>query len=222
MKTIPATPVYLGASALLALVATSAHARTWLSNEGNMTPQAYIRAEGGWNYTDDNSYGTSVGQVNTKYDSGYMAGGAVGMQTGPMRYEVEAFQNKAKVKSLSAAGIAQPGANGSMQLGAVMGNVYYDFGSHNLKPYIGGGVGMGRLKADNQRSSFTTYADDSDTVLAYQGMAGVKYDLTPNWAVNGEYRYIGTNDGDISTLGGGTRKISYDSNNVILGLTYKF
>lgn len=208
-------------AAIGSLVATAANAQSssWMPP---IPKNGYVRAEGGWNNTDDNHYGTSAGRISNKYKEGYMAGVAVGAQNGPWRYEAEAFQNTAKVKAQSLNGAARSGADGSMKLGALMGNAYYDFGQARIKPYIGGGIGVGRLNVDSQRSAGTTFSDDSDTVLAYQGMAGVKYDLNPCWSVNAEYRYIGANDGDIQTLGGGKSKVAYDSNNIIVGLTYKF
>ena len=107
-------------------------------------------------------------------------------------------------------------------MNAIMGNVYYDFGQSALKPYIGGGAGVGRLSLNNHNAGGVTLMDDKDTVFAYQGMAGVMYTLTPNWSVNAEYRYIGTNDAEMSASNGSTSKVAYDSNNVILGLSYKF
>lgn len=183
---------------------------------------AYARAEGGWTNLDDNDFGTAAGRVDTKYDDkGYIVGGALGTKVGAMRYEVEALHSENDVKSQSLNGGALGGPGGTAKLNAAMANAYYDFGNGRFKPYIGGGAGMANVKLDNYNGGGASLADDDDNVLAYQGMAGVSYELNPCWSINGEYRYLGTNDAEINTSSG-RQKVGYDSNNVLIGLAYKF
>jgi opacity protein-like surface antigen len=184
---------------------------------------AYARVEGGWSNLDDNSFNTGAGRVDSKYDDdGYIAGAAIGSKMGPWRAEIEALYSENDVKSNNLNGAALAGVDGKTKLTAGMVNGYYDFGQARFKPYVGGGVGYANVKLDNYRGGGTTLADDDDNVLAYQGIAGVSYELNPCWSINGEYRYIGTNDAEINTFGGGKSKVAYDSNNVMVGLSYKF
>jgi len=200
----------------------AANAAEWGGAEWN-NDGVYVRGEGGWTNIDDNSFATGAGTVSNKYeDDGYSYGAAIGMKKGPMRYELEGLHQESDVKSNSLAGAPLAGSGGTAELNAAMANVYYDFGNGRLKPYIGGGAGIAEMKMDNISGGGATLMDDSDSVLAYQGMAGVSYQLNPCWSVNAEYRYVGTNDAELTTPGGATSKVAYDSNNVMLGLTYKF
>jgi opacity protein-like surface antigen len=47
-----------------------------------------------------------------------------------------------------------------------------------LVPYVGGGIGMAVHKLD-----FDSGGSESDTVFAYQGIAGLAYSFTPNWGM---------------------------------------
>lgn len=184
---------------------------------------AYARVQGGWSNLDDNSFSTSLGRVHTKYDDdGWISGAALGTRMGPWRGEIEGLYAEHEAKGHSLNGVGVGGVDGHAKLTAGMVNGYYDIGQGRLKPYVGGGVGYANVKLDNYRAAGAKVADDDDNVLAYQGMAGVSYEINPCWSINGEYRYIGTNDAEIRTLGGGKSKVAYDSNNVMVGLTYKF
>ncbi len=101
-------------------------------------------------------------------------------------------------------------------------NVYYDFdlgrmsgspaGSSRLVPYIGGGVGFAIHELD-----FDSGGSESDTVFAYQGIAGLAYSFTPNWGMTLSYLYLGTSDPEFQNF-----ETEYGSHNVMLGLRYSF
>lgn len=101
-------------------------------------------------------------------------------------------------------------------------NVYYDFdfgrmsgspaGSSRLVPYIGGGVGIAIHELD-----FDSGGSESDTVFAYQGIAGLAYSFTPNWGMTLSYLYLGTSDPEFQNF-----ETEYASHNVMLGLRYTF
>ncbi len=101
-------------------------------------------------------------------------------------------------------------------------NVYYDFdlgrisgspaGSSRLVPYIGGGVGFAIHELD-----VDSVGSESDTVFAYQGIAGLAYSFTPNWGMTLSYLYLGTSDPKFQYF-----ETEYSSHNVMLGLRYSF
>ena len=58
-------------------------------------------------------------------------------------------------------------------------NGLLDFGSDDsVQGFIGGGVGVARVKAQYGLSRFGNFIDDSDTVFAYQGLAGIRAPLS--------------------------------------------
>ena len=73
-----------------------------------------------------------------------------------------------------------------------MVNGMLDFGDDDgLQGFIGGGIGVARVKADdyalNTRGAFL---DDSDTVLAWQVLAGVRAPITDHLDVSLKYRFF--------------------------------
>lgn len=72
-------------------------------------------------------------------------------------------------------------------------NAYYDFhSSPKFSPYVGVGIGQTRISWDMRVS--TGSVNDSDTVMAYQGIIGLNYSISPQWGVGIEYRRVMTND----------------------------
>ncbi len=211
--------VALAGAASVAVVAP-AMADGWLPKDG-----MYGSIKGGAAWVDDHSYsapGGGAGIVETKLDDGLIGTAALGVKSGIMRYELEGIRQESDVKAHTVGGTSI-GGGGKTTLSGAMGNVYIDLGEHmGLKPYIGGGAGYARVGFENFTAGGVTVLDEKDDVFAYQGMAGVSYDLNPHWALTAEYRYLGANDAKVSTVGGGTTKVSYDSNNVLIGARYTF
>ena len=77
-------------------------------------------------------------------------------------------------------------ANDDINVHFVLSNFYFDFNNDTrFTPFIGGGVGGAFARNEN---------DDRDAALAYQGRAGVSYDLGGGAALDLEYVYLRTND----------------------------
>jgi len=110
---------------------------------------------------------------------------------------------------------------------AFMANVLWDIlPNQSWTPYIGGGLGPARLSMNASAGSGSplvgTLADTSDWQFAYQGIAGVKYSFSANWAVDLDYRYFATTDPTFKDVAGNSFKPQYHTHNVILGITYRF
>lgn len=68
-----------------------------------------------------------------------------------------------------------------------MVNGYWDFKNDTyFTPYIGAGLGWAYNKLDAAGIS------ESENNFAYQGIAGISYEITPNWSLTADYRYIDT------------------------------
>jgi OOP family OmpA-OmpF porin len=59
-------------------------------------------------------------------------------------------------------------------------------------------------------------------VFAYQGIAGISYDLTPNVSLAVDYRYFATTEGNFHDEYGGSFKSTYHSHNAFLNIVYHF
>lgn len=160
-----------------------------------------------------------------EFDRGVAGIGAVGYSFGHVRLEGELGVRRNTVDTIS-----NPGGEGHGRVWgeSLMANVLYDFlPASRFSPYVGVGGGVAHLKYGEVGSGATTVADDSDNVFAYQGIAGVRYDLNYNWSLNADYRYFATQDPSFSSTGATTPATSsvdseYRNHTILVGVTYHF
>jgi len=111
-------------------------------------------------------------------------------------------------------GFPSDGLNGDLDSYSLFANLLYDFDYVKnylpvaITPYIGGGVGGSIIDLELNGSNPTAISgltpfslDDNVTALAYQGIAGLVFDLAENVALDVSYRYHGT---DKRTFDGAT------------------
>lgn len=87
---------------------------------------------------------------------------------------------------------------GGTNLTGVMLNALYDFNRHGtISPFIGAGVGMGRVDLVANSRDLTApltasqiQIDDTDTGFAWQVLAGLSLALSDRWSGDLTYRYI--------------------------------
>ncbi len=101
-------------------------------------------------------------------------------------------------------------------------NLYYDFDFARLSggpggpglwvPFVGAGVGVAFHELD-----FDSGGSETDTVFAYQGIAGMAYSFTQNWGMTLTYLYLRTSDPKYQEF-----ETEYRSHNGMLGLRYSF
>ncbi len=114
----------------------------------------------------------------------------------------------------------------------MMGNLFYDFGAPGeIRPFLGAGFGFASLEARYQRNLYCfliclgsgggqPVVDGSDTVAAWQGMAGLS---TPLRSGRGEwyigYRYLSTADIGLDVAGvGPVKQEGAQSHSIVLGI----
>jgi outer membrane protein OmpA-like peptidoglycan-associated protein len=171
----------------------------------------YISGGGGLNVLQDDDSAlltTSVPAGTTfpvgfNFDLGSAAAGAVGaFLPYAFRIEVEGAYRENKFDTTSFTFTPPPGAffippitssaSGKVKGWSVMANILKDFplGS-GVTPYIGGGAGMARRHLDMACvAPISCTLSDSDTNFAYQGIAGISFDLTDNLQAFADYRYF--------------------------------
>lgn len=164
--------------------------------------------------------GNGVGTAKTEFDTGWAGVGAFGYGLGNgIRLEAELGYRKNDVDKVA-------GANGGGDVSqwSLMGNALYDFNTGTaFTPYVGVGLGGVRVNVNDGRT-FTggRTIDDSDTVLAYQGIAGIAYSIAPQWKLDLGYRYFASADPEFKT----NDNIKVDGENrnhtVLLSLRYEF
>jgi outer membrane protein OmpA-like peptidoglycan-associated protein len=182
----------------------------------------YIGGEGGWTSLNNTNVTTGHASANVNYNSGWNAGARFGYQTGPWRFEGEYRHQENDISSIS--GFS---AHGTTTADAVMANAIYDFSLNSqFSPHIGGGIGAVDLNTGAKLPGFGALLKaNDDWEFGYQAIAGLRYSFNPNWALDVDYRYLGTADANAKlapALGGGKVNYSYNSHNLVASLTYVF
>jgi outer membrane protein OmpA-like peptidoglycan-associated protein len=158
--------------------------------------QWYVGADAGANYMQDPGSAT-----NADSDWGWVGLAQFGYNYGGPKAEFEVGYR----------------ANDSIDSWSTMVNGIYEFMPNGKwHPFLGAGIGWAWLDGDFSGNG----ARNSDNQFAYQGIAGVAYDLSTNWALKAQYRYFATLDADVGTANSGDA--DYDNHSILLGFTYKF
>ncbi len=173
-----------------------------------------------------NQSGTAPGS-NFELDTslGYNAALAIGAKFGNLRAEIEGVYRVNDNDSFDPIGVPT-GANGNLSTANVFLNGYYDIDLFGvLSPYVGLGVGYGKVSLDLKNISGALVVDDDDTVYSYQLIAGAAINVTDSWSLTAEYRYFDTiTDAEFSLNGaiGIVENSDIRSHEVRFGIRYWF
>ena len=155
--------------------------------------------------------------VEMSFDTGYGVTGALGyavirdMSYG-YRTEIELGYRENDIDKISAKGYVSESIDGDISTISVMANVFIEFMPEGtFSPFIGFGVGGANVEGEDDDGS------EDDTVLAYQGIAGVAFPLSQNLKIDVQYRYFATDDPEFNDL-----EVEYGTHNAMLGLRYGF
>ncbi|HYM30456.1 MAG TPA: OmpA family protein [Candidatus Cybelea sp.] len=164
-------------------------------------------------------------ETTAKFSNGYVVPAAIGYSWGHLRAEIEGGYRRNSLDTLN------PGGSASGHASSLDGmvNGYYDILPDNrIDPYIGAGIGVARVKAsDVAGANGRTILSDSDTKFAYQGIAGARYLVAPQWDLGAEYRYFATTTPHMTTTAATAPanvgvETPYRNHSILLNLTYHF
>ncbi|WP_416898425.1 MAG: OmpA family protein [Minwuia sp.] len=153
------------------------------------------------------------------FKAGYGGSAAVGYQfPSGIRLEGEAAYRHNGLNEIGGVN-----ASGYLGAGSLMANVLFELDNDmGIYPYFGGGIGGAILNINDGNANNVVVLDDRDVVLAYQGLAGIAFALSPNLSLIGEYRYFRTSEADFSNAAGATVTTDFTSHTAMLGLRYRF
>ncbi|MBF0356042.1 MAG: OmpA family protein [Alphaproteobacteria bacterium] len=190
----------------------------------------YTGLMGGYNILEDGS--TSGGAINGKaeYEGGFAVLGALGWDYGRysfgnLRSELELGyrRNGGDKVTGTATGVGTGNASGDVQAVSLMLNGLYDLPiNFPVRPYVGAGLGGAWVDFDNIKTSTGTFLKDSEMQFAYQGIAGLGWEITNNWRANLDYRYFATLDPSVKHGNGTGVDTEYKNHTVMVGFAYKF
>ena len=187
-------------------------------------PYTYTQSNEGWYVAGNLSMGTATnpdisispagtGEIDT--DLGYGIALAGGYEWDGLRLELEyAFRhNDGNIKNNT----AMANQNANFAIHSLMVNALYDYYlTDEVYWYNGMGLGLAFAKLSSPGGS------DSDTVLAWQMMTGIGYDLTENIAITFGYRLFTTRDPDLTIGGNRYNTETPIISSVELGMRYNF
>ncbi len=132
------------------------------------------------------------------------------------------FEGELSYRHNGASTFNNAATGGSLSSLAGMGNLIWEYdNSSGIYPYIGAGIGLAYVSAFDVNVGAQN-VDDSDVALAYQGIAGLAFAVTPNLSLTAEYRYFFTEDADFRNSANADVQASYANHSALLGLRYRF
>jgi OmpA-OmpF porin, OOP family len=206
----------------------------------------YIGVEGGASIVEDAKIAitgatpaaSGIGTINS--DTGYDFDGIIGYDFGGFRLEAEvgykaadlggyasttttAARNVANGPLVNAGPRTSPNAGGETTALSFMLNGVLDFGDDDgVQGFVGGGIGVARVKHDAALTEFGSFLNDSDTGLAWQAIAGVRAPISGNWDVGLKYRFFNAPNVDLVDIGGRANSTRYRSHSLLGSLIYNF
>jgi opacity protein-like surface antigen len=185
--------------------------------------QWYAGADGGANFVQDSNLSGNGTSAKAGSDTGYVIQGHAGYAfTGPgfgtPRIEGEVGYRSSGLKSLSNVNGTVSGQTTALSL--MVNGAYQFLPKSSWHPFVGAGLGMARIGVD-WRDGNGTLVEGTDWVFAYQGFAGVSYDVTKNWELTAQYRYFATEDPEFTSAAGVRYTGEYSSHAVMAGVSYK-
>jgi OOP family OmpA-OmpF porin len=188
-----------------------------LGGGANLLPEQALRSEGG-----------DIGEL--RFDNGYVGSLAFGGTFAfGLRPELELAYRRNEIKSIyaEALGMRVP-AEGTLEAYTAMLNLMYEIRTSQgffsvVHPYIGGGAGVAHLAYRDPSFGGTPGEDDSQTVFAFQGGAGVGFDLSDSITLSLDYRHVRSGDAEFELDAiGPPIEASYRANTALASLRFSF
>jgi outer membrane protein OmpA-like peptidoglycan-associated protein/opacity protein-like surface antigen len=219
------------------LAITLALATTALSTPALARDDAwYVGIEGGAMLVEDIRFdvGTVQEALTIDHDYGWDVDATVGYDFGGFRAEAEVGYRQADVTGVQST-VTQPfgtaiapagtynNAGGRSSALSFMVNGMFDFGDDDgVQGFLGGGVGVARVKGHYGLSRANMFLDDSDTVFAWQAIAGLRAPLSDSIDVSLKYRFFSADGVNMVDTRGRVLEGRFRSHSILGGLTFNF
>ncbi len=180
----------------------------------------YVSGGVGASFPRDADLSNSAGSVTVEMDPGYGVGFALGnAYDNNWRTELELGYRSSDVDNVSGTSVS-----GDVDALSLMVNALHDFPTESAwTPYLGLGVGgvriSGTFNATTSLGSATI--KDTDTTLAYQGLAGISYRIDDRLSFYTDYRYFAAVDPDFKE-DGVSADGEYAEHRIMVGLRWSF
>jgi OOP family OmpA-OmpF porin len=187
--------------------------------------QLYIGGEAGWTgLFNQRDTIPNVTSVTARFTAGFNAGFRAGYEWGPWRLEEEYSYRQNGARDLIGGGFTVHTSGGNRHTHSIMTNVLYDFTvGFPITPHVGVGVGAVDVFDGAKLPGIGQLFNDSAWQFGYQGIAGIRYNLNPNFTIDLDYRYLATTHPTFVIPHTGLRyRSGYSTNNFVASLIYRF
>jgi len=176
----------------------------------------------------DGTIGSSS-QQSGRYTTnpGYIVGGALGMPFLEFfRAEIALNYRESDLDEMYVVP-GSKGGKGEISLFSALVNGYVDFDFDlAVVPYLGVGIGYGRMELRGQNSGADFKIRDEDSVFVWNVMLGTTLPFSDTIDFTAEYRYLATDDPDFNshspTIGNSRYDSEYDAHELVLGMRVNF
>jgi opacity protein-like surface antigen len=194
----------------------------------------YLRGDLGyrWNAGGPSNRNVTSERYNNSYD------GTVGFGYKYQWFRTDLIYDRSgptRVRATTTLATNQPQFTAKIRSETVLVNGYIDFGTWGgFTPYVGGGAGIARLKSVNYVDTTDSPSNNVTGVtgpgksqnLAWAAMAGVAYQVAPNWLIDVSFRHLDLGAA-ISSEGAGMRTTAIvfkdqTSNEARIGVRFLF
>jgi len=168
---------------------------------------------------------TDAGEIYKTAKTDWKWGGsaAIGLKVCAFRGEFEYNQmfgsaRDTRVYDTSTGSVSR----GSQFYRSYMLNGYFDIPTYTpIRPYVGAGVGLARVKNRLYFLDDDYLTKKRETNIAYQLMAGIGYNVTPNWTLDVGYRWVDNGHTGWNSAAG---KADFDAteHQLTMGVRYTF
>lgn len=198
---------------------------------------------------DDNWYTAIRGGISTAEKSGldnqsnglrghadhstdFAIGAGLGYDFGDVRIEGEILHLRNDVNEFAFANAGGLGAglvgvndadSGNTRATAGLLNLIYDIDTGStVTPFLGAGLGWGKINFNNYAAAGTPILDDSDSVAVYQLIAGLGAAVSRSVDLTAGYRYVGSEDPKLTDALGRSVNSDFNAHVFLVGLVWKF
>ncbi len=167
---------------------------------------------------DSKNSGSGLG-YKSESDVGWMTQGQVGYGFGPWKVEGELSYRSNGIDKVNGAS----GKGTTSALAPMINGIYEFLPQSQWHPFVGAGIGAARLDDGTVKQNGTNVYKGNDWQFAYQGFAGVGFDVSKNVELKAQYRYFATLDYNTKASSNNTNLNSqYSDHALLFGVTYKF
>ena len=187
--------------------------------------QLYIGGEAGWTgLVDERDTIAGLTYVNARFNGGFNAGFRAGYELGPWRFEEEYTYRQNGARDLVGTHFTLKGISGDRHTNSLMTNLIYDVtAGFPITPHFGFGVGAVNVFDGLKLPGIGQLFNNSTWQFGYQGIAGLRYNISPAFTFDIDYRYLATTQPTFAIPNTGLHyKSYYNTNSFVASLIYRF